>query len=806
MKNTRKFFFAALGLLIAGFFVFGDTSILKAQSTLLEMDGFAWANTNDAGTNGPGWIYFKDPLNDPATWQVTIDASGNLNGYAWANPVDAISGEKNFGWVKFGGTPPLSGFPTGSGTTATNARLNGSNILGWARFCSATQNTMGTNIPGNCSSMNDNINGGWDGWISFQGDAEVSGSQTGSYGVTVGPVNAQGQRFLSGFAWGGPLNVGWIDMSQVFIQQPPANGKSQVTFTANTTSGTVIANKQTPIVSTSTNSGVIPNVSLTWSVLEVTNCVAGGDWVSGNPSRSSTNGMHVWLPLTFTNSTTSVITKKFTLTCQGDENSTGVIGPISREITVSILPGGNVASVVVDANPNTVFPTGTTSLSWTSNKINAGSCVGSSTFNGTPLVSPLWTGSQTGTNGSVAPVPVAGFTSGDSTIYKLTCTKVLSATGTPCPGDPVNTVCGYDTVSIGEGADLILQAHKDGYTTAAPTPIVTSVNAGEKVSLVWRSISGKQLRCSAVPGTFSDSNPYTATWSGPQGDVLMPTLENFKNGVEVLGSISIYDLLCAEVGTNYLTNGGVPSQAIVTITGGLKLSLLATDEDDGDSLVEEGGKVQIDIKKTGGSFDPGSCYATTTPINTSWIGSGPVYDPDDSFPNITTGGAPVGTTLTYTITCTDSLTLQPESASDTITIIPKAVSNIDLNLTPTASCIEPGDDFGLQVTSASVLPSPVGSDNDFDSCTTTGPGSNSWNNFPNGFLNSLNIGGGAVFNINYSDHNTPAPGSINYSISCEDSSGASVTDSALIIVANDCTGFPPPPPPSGNIKPIIIEQ
>jgi hypothetical protein len=117
-----------------------------------------------------GWLNFDSGVN----WD---QSTGYITGYAWSS---------NYGWLKFGG---LSGFPSSGG----NAQLVGSNMNGWARFCSAVTD------PINCTGNGVNFsNGGWDGWVNLNG------------------VSISGNNF-SGYAWGGSDVVGWIDFSGVSL-------------------------------------------------------------------------------------------------------------------------------------------------------------------------------------------------------------------------------------------------------------------------------------------------------------------------------------------------------------------------------------------------------------------------------------------------------------------------------------------------------------------------------------------------------------------------------------------------------------
>ncbi len=149
------------------------TSSCPGGSNGGNVTGWAWSDTI-------GWISLNSGDADTCssyTYGLSIDSSDNITGYAWS---------ENIGWIKFGG---LSSFPSGSGTVASNARVQGSTVFGWARACAGT-------VPGDCSSMTSRTDG-WDGWISLSG--------TG-YGVT---ANGSG---LLGYAWG-DTNVGWIDFS-----------------------------------------------------------------------------------------------------------------------------------------------------------------------------------------------------------------------------------------------------------------------------------------------------------------------------------------------------------------------------------------------------------------------------------------------------------------------------------------------------------------------------------------------------------------------------------------------------------------
>jgi len=161
-KVLLSFLFLVAALFVAPSFAFAGSEH--------NLSGFAWSSNI-------GWISFNS-INDHDSGTAGIQSSsinygvnldlgtGDLTGYAWSS---------NIGWIQFGG---LSGFPTGAGTQAVNAKLSGSSMVGWARALSANDS-------------------GWDGWISLGG--------TG-YGVT------QSGTALIGYAWGSSV-VGWTDFA-----------------------------------------------------------------------------------------------------------------------------------------------------------------------------------------------------------------------------------------------------------------------------------------------------------------------------------------------------------------------------------------------------------------------------------------------------------------------------------------------------------------------------------------------------------------------------------------------------------------
>ena len=211
--------------------LFGASSRVSAGSAE-NIRGFAWSDTI-------GWISFNN-LSDGNlnSYGVNKDATGNLVGYAWSD---------NIGWIQFGG---LSGFPSGGGTVAVNARVVGNAWEGWVRAIAGVGRTDG-----------------WDGWISLKG--------TG-YGTT------QNGTLIQGWAWGSEV-VGWVDMSRVSMVVPA----SQPTATLSVNPTTVVSGGSTTLTWTSANATSCTgssNPATSWSGIK---SLAGSQTVSGLVSNTT---------------------------------------------------------------------------------------------------------------------------------------------------------------------------------------------------------------------------------------------------------------------------------------------------------------------------------------------------------------------------------------------------------------------------------------------------------------------------------------------------------------------------------------
>lgn len=126
MQNFLKNFLKVVALAIFLFtFAFSVSNVFAGASQ--NVAGFAWSDNI-------GWISLNNSSDGSAIdYGVNKNADGTLTGFGWSD---------NVGWVKFGG---LSGFPSGSGTVASNAKLNGANFEGWARACA------GMSDPASCT-------------------------------------------------------------------------------------------------------------------------------------------------------------------------------------------------------------------------------------------------------------------------------------------------------------------------------------------------------------------------------------------------------------------------------------------------------------------------------------------------------------------------------------------------------------------------------------------------------------------------------------------------------------------------------
>src|SRR5437868_757235 len=98
MKKKSSFFISLsilLTLLVVSVYAvsfspFSNSKQAEASASTLHLSGYAWSSNI-------GWISFGSP-----GYSVTIDsATGNMGGYAWADPHDDIANTNNIGWISF---------------------------------------------------------------------------------------------------------------------------------------------------------------------------------------------------------------------------------------------------------------------------------------------------------------------------------------------------------------------------------------------------------------------------------------------------------------------------------------------------------------------------------------------------------------------------------------------------------------------------------------------------------------------------------------------------------------------------------
>ena len=359
------------------------------------VSGFAWgADWFTVGGNsslgGMGWLSFNS-INDhnpntdgvqPSSYDygVKVDSSGNITGYAWAgNSVD--SNINGIGWIRFGG---LSGFPSGPGTTPVNAKIVNGTLVGWARVCSvlATTNCTGNTLKPSTST------GGWDGWISLNGSGYevVLNETTGAF---------------SGFAWGGPDVLGWINFSQVLKDAPIVPPIGSLIFSAD--SFVVYPPSYQTI--------------LHWSSsLPLTDCEAKNN---GTPSTSTWSGTVAnpsVLPAPPASKTVSVPAVP-TSTIYNLKCFNGGIAVSAEAVT---LTRGVILEDVSLGYTKPVLNNGiyTTKLSWTTKNIVPNSCKASGGWSGNKTTVPAGSQDGTGSESDVVVPAIAPLL----TRYTLTCT------------------------------------------------------------------------------------------------------------------------------------------------------------------------------------------------------------------------------------------------------------------------------------------------------------------------------------------------------------------------------------------------
>lgn len=276
--------------------------------------GYAWSDTI-------GWVSFncrnENPQCSGTNYGVNLSEAGRLSGYAWSDKV---------GWISFN-TMDTKDCP---GSGECRARLEGGNVLGWAKT-----------INGDAFGVYDN---GWGGWISLN-CANTSECGTSNYKVSLSGSNFEGWAFGgedNGGSYGEDTGVlGWISFSCDTV-----DSCGTASYRPNIVDSTL------PTVTTFTGNSPIDdgeNTTLTWSVSNATLCTGGGGW-SG--SKDLPSGSQVVGPLS--------VSTSFTLSCA---NAFGSSTPAIVNVVVNpnedftLLKSGNIRKTSIQANSSGITVT-----------------------------------------------------------------------------------------------------------------------------------------------------------------------------------------------------------------------------------------------------------------------------------------------------------------------------------------------------------------------------------------------------------------------------------------------------------------
>lgn len=429
----KKIFLTILALgLIVGINAFFQTNNISAQ-TKPNMSGYAWSDTI-------GWISMS---------RVTMADDGVLTGYGWS---------ENIGWVKFGG---LSGFPSASGNTQTNAKIDMATgkASGWARACYGMAASVMTDPNNSCSGAS-RIDGS-DGWISLAGGTK--------YGITLDKNTGK----FAGYGWGSDV-IGWVDFSAVTYLSDaidkPLTDPASLTFQGYKTS----AGSSTASSTVSIKSG--DKVTLTWASTSLNNCMSFSSnnesaWPNG--AAQNANGNKEVSPTAQTT---------YEIHCK-DVNDNSDYKPGGVWPTVQVNVGNGVLTLTASPNP-APNSNPTTTLTYSGSGITAGSCSAS-----TPSAPPAtaWTGARTVTASaktesvSVPETP---------TTYRLICTE--AGTGNQLLAE----------VSVGVSAPAAPTLN----FSASPTKLPAG---GGNTTLTWSTSNASSCTASST----NSSNPFSGSKS-----------------------------------------------------------------------------------------------------------------------------------------------------------------------------------------------------------------------------------------------------------------------------------------------------
>jgi hypothetical protein len=202
-------------ILISGLVLFTSFSLFLviSQNVLgaTNVLGWMWGGSTDENigcSNAPcpptlesatglGWISLSSSnpeISGGEPYGITIDDSGNIQGYAWGEHV---------GWIQF---DPSGPYPASPNHSAQKDVLG--TVTGWARILSIAEALNDTSFPPTASCALGGNSGCWEGWIKLSGTAQNGAS----YGITIDASNN-----ANGYAWSNEL--GWVNFADTGL--PP---------------------------------------------------------------------------------------------------------------------------------------------------------------------------------------------------------------------------------------------------------------------------------------------------------------------------------------------------------------------------------------------------------------------------------------------------------------------------------------------------------------------------------------------------------------------------------------------------------
>ncbi len=344
------------GLLMGAAIIGGFTAISGSPQTVLA--DVAGSNGNVSGyvwSSNIGWISLNchqgsatgGSVCSASPYSVNVipnagTLSGTFDGFAWS---------PNVGWISFRSADVSACGPQASLNLDSSSSTYGQ-VSGWARALSG--NTSATDTTG----------GGWDGCISLRGASPAYGVSYSSSSTT---------NNLTGYAWG-DTNIGWISFTNATL------------------------NLSTPSVDLRINGGDSValgqgggSVALTWTTanLSSADCSATSAWTG--PKSSAGGSESNTVP---GNTGSSTLTKTFTITCTGNNGST-----VTDSVTATVAGSSSTSpflSFLVNGTGSVTVPSGSTvNLTWETQNVQPGTCVGRSSGSFSGWNNPTGTSSKT---------------------------------------------------------------------------------------------------------------------------------------------------------------------------------------------------------------------------------------------------------------------------------------------------------------------------------------------------------------------------------------------------------------------------